>query len=141
MSDPYNLHRFVEAQERVFDRVRAELASGMKRSHWMWFIFPQVRGLGSSPMARMYAIASLDEAKAYLQHPVLGTRLRECVRLVNAVEGRTRHEIFGSPDDMKFHSSMTLFALADPDEPLFAEALRKCCGGAYDRATTDRLKP
>jgi uncharacterized protein (DUF1810 family) len=139
MSDPYNLHRFVEAQERVFDRARAELESGMKRSHWMWFIFPQIRGLGSSPMAQMYAISSLDEAKAYLQHPILGARLRECVRLVNGLEGRTRHQIFGSPDDMKFHSSMTLFTLADPEEPLFAAALRKYCGGVTDRATTDRL--
>ena len=94
MEDPYNLFRFVEAQERVFERVHVELAAGMKRSHWMWFIFPQLKGLGTSPMAQMYAIASLDEAKAYLQHPVLGARLRECVRLVNAVEGRTRHEIF-----------------------------------------------
>jgi uncharacterized protein (DUF1810 family) len=140
MSDPYNLTRFVEAQERVFDRVLSELKSGLKQSHWMWFVFPQIRGLGSSPMAQIYAIASLDEAKAYLQHPILGERLRECVRLVNAVEGRTRHEIFGSPDDMKFHSSITLFALADPDEALFASALRKYCGDAYDSATTDLLK-
>jgi uncharacterized protein (DUF1810 family) len=139
MDDPHNLHRFVQAQERVFERVRAELEGGMKRSHWMWFIFPQIRGLGSSPMAQMYAIASLGEAKAYLQHPVLGARLRECVRLVNAVEGRTRHEIFGSPDDMKFHSSMTLFALADPSEPIFVAALKKYCDGAYDSATTDRV--
>jgi len=140
MSDPYNLHRFVEAQERVFDRVVGELKSGLKRSHWMWFIFPQIRGLGSSPMAQIYAISSLDEAKAYLQHPILGERLRECVRLVNNVEGRTRHEIFGSPDDMKFHSSMTLFALANPQEPLFAAALEKYCDGVTDSATIDRLK-
>ena len=139
MSDPHNLHRFVEAQDRVFERVLSELKSGLKRSHWMWFVFPQIRGLGSSPMAQIYAISSLDEAKAYLQHPILGERLRECVRLVNGLGGRTRHEIFGSPDDMKFHSSMTLFALADPEEALFASALRIYCGDAYDSATTDRL--
>jgi len=140
VSDPYNLYRFVEAQDRVFERVRAELESGKKRSHWMWFIFPQIKGLGSSPMAQIYAISSLDEAKAYLQHPTLGDRLRECVRLVNAVEGRTCHEIFGSPDDMKFHSSMTLFALAAPDEPLFSDALKKYCGSVPDSATLDRLR-
>jgi uncharacterized protein (DUF1810 family) len=141
MDDPYNLSRFVEAQERVYDRVVDELKSGFKRSHWMWFIFPQIRGLGSSPMAQIYAISSLDEAKAYLRHPILGARLRECVRLVNGVDGRTRHEIFGSPDDMKFHSSMTLFALADPQEPLFAAALQKYCGGVSDSATVERLRP
>jgi len=140
MSDPYNLYRFVEAQDRVFDRVVGELKSGLKRSHWMWFIFPQIRGLGSSPVAQTYAISSLEEAKAYLQHPILGERLRECVRLVNGLDGRTRHEIFGSPDDMKFHSSMTLFALADPQEPLFAAALQKFCDGVTDSATIDRLK-
>jgi uncharacterized protein (DUF1810 family) len=139
MNDPHNLDRFVAAQERVFDRVVGELGSGRKQSHWMWFVFPQIRGLGRSPMAQMYAIASLDEAKAYLQHPILGARLRECVRLVNGVEGRNSTEILGSPDDMKFHSSMTLFALADPEEPLFADALRKYCGGDYDRATMERL--
>jgi uncharacterized protein (DUF1810 family) len=141
MDDPYNLTRFVEAQERVFDRVVDELKSGFKRSHWMWFIFPQIRGLGSSPMAQMYEISSLDEAKAYLRHPVLGARLRECVQLVNGVDGRTRREIFGSPDDMKFHSSMTLFAAADPQEPLFAAALQKYCDGITDSATTNRLRP
>jgi len=140
MSDPYNLYRFVEAQDRVFDRVVGELKSGLKRSHWMWFIFPQIRGLGSSPVAQTYAISSLEEAKAYLQHPILGERLRECVQLVNGLDGRTRHEIFGSPDDMKFHSSMTLFALADPQEPLFAAALQKFCDGVTDSATIDRLR-
>ena len=139
MSDPYNLTRFAEAQDPVFQRVRAELESGLKKSHWMWFIFPQIRGLGASPMAQKYAISSLEEAKAYLRHPVLGARLRECVRLVNALEGRSRHEIFGSPDDMKFQSSMTLFALADPDEPLFAAALQKYCGGEHDRRTLSAL--
>jgi uncharacterized protein (DUF1810 family) len=139
MSDPYNLTRFAEAQDPVFQRVRAELEGGLKKSHWMWFVFPQISGLGASPMAQKYAISSLEEAKAYLQHPILGARLRECVRLVNAVEGRSRHEIFGTPDDMKFQSSMTLFALADPDEPLFAAALQKYCGGEYDRRTLTAL--
>jgi uncharacterized protein (DUF1810 family) len=106
----------------------------------MWFVFPQIRGLGSSPMAQAFAISSLDEAKAYLQHPMLGERLRECVRLVNGVEGRSRHAIFGSPDDMKFHSSMTLFALADPEEPLFASALQKYCDGKYDSKTVALLQ-
>ncbi len=141
MTDPYsNLVRFVEAQTPVLERVLAELRRGLKQSHWMWFIFPQITGLGTSPMAQTFAISSLDEAKAYLQHPVLGERLRECVRLVNGVEGRTRHEIFGSPDDMKFHSSMTLFALADPDEPLFASALRKYCDGKQDSKTVALLQ-
>jgi uncharacterized protein (DUF1810 family) len=134
-----SLERFVAAQDPVWPSVVAELRAGRKQSHWMWFVFPQIRGLGRSPMAQMYAIASLDEAKAYLQHPILGARLRECVRLVNGVEGRNSTEIFGPPDDMKFHSSMTLFALADPEEPLFADALRKYCGGDYDRATMERL--
>lgn len=138
--DPYNLNRFVEAQAPVFGRVLSELRQGRKQSHWMWFVFPQVRGLGSSPMAQAFAISSLDEAKAYLQHPVLGARLRECVRLVNEVEGRTRHAIFGTPDDMKFHSSMTLFALAEPEEPLFAAALRKYCDGKYDAKTVAQLE-
>jgi uncharacterized protein (DUF1810 family) len=139
VTDEYNLYRFIEAQERVYDRVVGELKSGRKQNHWMWFIFPQIRGLGRSPMAQMYAIGSLDEAKAYLRHPILGARLRECVRLVNGVEDRNSYEIFGSPDNMKFHSSMTLFALADPEEALFAAALQKYCGGEYDGATTERL--
>jgi uncharacterized protein (DUF1810 family) len=145
VEEKYNLQRFVEAQDAgysssVLEQAKRELRNGSKKSHWMWFIFPQIRGLGSSSMAQMYAISSLDEAKAYLQHPILGERLRECVRLVNSVEGRTRHEIFGSPDDMKFHSSMTLFALADPKEQLFASALQKYCGGASDGMTVERLK-
>ncbi len=107
----------------------------------MWFILSPDQGPGlQAPWRKTFAISSLDEAKAYLLHPVLGERLRECVGLVNGVEGRTIHEIFGSPDDMKFHSSMTLFALADPEEPLFAAALHKYCGGVHDSATVDRLK-
>src|ERR1700735_2862975 len=125
MVDPYDLQRFVDAQAPVIDRVCEELAQGRKRSHWMWFIFPQIAGLGFSAMAQRYAIASLDEAWAYLRHPLLGPRLEDCTRLVLAVSGRSATEILGSPDDMKFRSSMTLFAQAAPDQAIFAEALRK----------------
>jgi uncharacterized protein (DUF1810 family) len=139
-SDPYDLERFVKAQARVFDQVCAELRAGEKRSHWMWFVFPQVKGLGSSEMARRYAISSLDEARAYLQHPLLGSRLEECTRLVNAVQGRTLEQIFHQPDSMKFHSSMTLFAHAASDRMIFREALAKYCNGALDPKTIDQLK-
>jgi uncharacterized protein (DUF1810 family) len=115
--------------------VRAELAAGRKRTHWMWFVFPQLRGLGLSSMAQHYGIASLDEARAYLAHPVLGTRLRECCALVLAVEGRSAQEIMGSPDDMKLRSCATLFALAAPDEPLFTQVLDKFYGGEPDPRT------
>jgi uncharacterized protein (DUF1810 family) len=110
--DPYHLQRFVDAQASCFAQVHSELVAGQKRSHWMWFIFPQIRGLGSSPMAHRFAIAGLDEAKAYLIHPILGPRLCECTALVNAVKGGSVGDIFGYPDDLKFHSSVTLFALA-----------------------------
>ena len=123
MAAPFDLDRFVLAQEPVIAQVRAELKAGRKATHWMWFVFPQLAGLGFSHRAQLYAIASLDEAKAYLAHPVLGRRLVECTDLVNAVEGLSAHDIFGSPDDLKFHSSMTLFSLADPDEPAFGTAL------------------
>lgn len=139
MQDPFDLARFVQAQEPVIDQVRHELAEGRKRSHWMWFVFPQLRGLGHSAMAQRYGIASLEEARAYLAHPVLGTRLRGCAALMNAVRGRSAHEILGSPDDMKFQSSMTLFALADPAEPAFGAALDKYYGGARDRRTLAAL--
>src|SRR5215813_7094342 len=119
MDDPFDLQRFVTAQAPLYERVCAELRAGRKRSHWMWFIFPQIQGLGSSAMAQRYAITSLAEAAAYLDHPVLGPRLRECTGLVNAVDGRSAHEIFGSPDDMKFHSAITLFLWARPDDALF----------------------
>jgi uncharacterized protein (DUF1810 family) len=125
MADPYNLHRFVEAQEPVYRQVCAELRRGRKTSHWMWFVFPQVQGLGRSPMAQKFGIASLAEARAYLDHPILGPRLRECTQLVVNVEGRTALEIFGRPDDMKFRSSMTLFSLAAPEDALFKSALTK----------------
>jgi uncharacterized protein (DUF1810 family) len=136
----YDLERFVRAQEPVFARVCAELAAGVKQTHWMWFIFPQLRGLGSSPMAQLYAIASLDEARAYLAHPLLGERLRHCTRLVNGLEGRSAQEIFGDPDELKFRSSMTLFARAAgaAREP-FAQALAKYFAGAEDLRTDQLL--
>ena len=131
----FDLDRFVTAQAPVIASVRQELAAGQKRSHWMWFIFPQLRGLGRSETARHYGITSLAEAKAYLAHPELGARLVECTRLVNEVRGRTVHEIFGSPDDLKFHSSMTLFAHADPDQEAFRTALQTYFSGQPDRNT------
>jgi uncharacterized protein (DUF1810 family) len=135
----FDLDRFVQAQDRVLPAVRRELAEGRKRSHWMWFVFPQLRGLGHSPTALHYGIASLAEAEAYLAHPLLGPRLEECTALVNAVTGRSLHEIFGSPDDLKFHSSMTLFAAARPGPSVFRAALEKYCGGAPDQRTLDLL--
>jgi uncharacterized protein (DUF1810 family) len=139
MADRFDLDRFVRAQEPVIAQVRAELRAGRKATHWMWFVFPQLAGLGFSRNAQFYAISSLDEAKAYLAHEVLGPRLVEYTGLVNAVEGRSAHDIFGSPDDRKFHSSMTLFALAGPDEPAFGTALRKYFGGGKDGRTLELL--
>lgn len=139
MPDAFDLDRFVQAQDPVLAQVRRELGEGRKRTHWMWFVFPQLEGLGRSAAARRYAIGSLAEARAYLQHPVLGPRLVECVELVNKVEGRSVHEIFGGPDDLKFHSSMTLFASARPGASVFREALDKHFGGAPDPLTADRL--
>jgi len=139
MSDPHNLDRFLSAQAPVIEQVRVELRAGRKRGHWMWFVFPQIAGLGHSETARTFAIASLDEARAYLSHEVLGPRLRECAALVVAVEGRSVEEIFGTPDDLKFRSSMTLFAHAAPQEPVFREALKKYFGGVEDRATVERI--
>ncbi len=136
----HDLERFVAAQDPVYARVCAELRAGDKRSHWMWFIFPQLHGLGSSPMARRYAITSLAEARDYLAHPVLGARLRECTSLVNAVPERTLREIFGHPDDLKFRSSMTLFATASVDAEPFAAALRKYCDGRRDARTLELLR-
>jgi uncharacterized protein (DUF1810 family) len=139
MQDPFNLRRFVDAQRPVIDRVLAELRAGQKRSHWMWYIFPQISGLGSSPMAQKFAISSPAEASAYVDHPVLGPSLRECTELVNATEARTIEEIFGYPDHLKFHSSMTLFVRAAPDEPAFQTALQKFFAGKLDPLTLDRL--
>jgi uncharacterized protein (DUF1810 family) len=139
MSDPFNLQRFSDAQQPVYETVRAELRAGQKRSHWMWFVFPQIEGLGSSGMARRFAISSLEEARAYLEHPVLGARLRECSRLVADVNGRSIEEIFGYPDDIKFRSSMTLFAQATPENEVFVECLRKYFEGKADPSTLARL--
>ncbi len=140
MPDPYRLQRFVDAQASCFAQVRSELATGKKRSHWMWFIFPQLKGLGSSPMAQRFAISGIDEAKAYLAHPVLGDRLRDCTSLVNAVSGRSIEDIFGYPDDLKFHSSVTLFAEAShPENKVFNEALEKYFNGVPDKATMEQL--
>lgn len=135
-----DLDRFVEAQERVRDAVTRELAAGEKRSHWMWFVFPQIAGLGHSPTAQHYAIGSLEEARAYLAHPTLGARLREWTRLVLAVHGRSAEEIFGYPDNLKFRSSMTLFDAASDDEELFRAALEKYYGGEADEATLRHLR-
>jgi len=135
MDDPHDLQRFVAAQESVYPQVQAELAAGAKRSHWMWFVFPQLKGLGRSSMARHYGIASKAEALAYWQHPLLGPRLRHCSALVLGVEGKTALQILGSPDDMKFHSCMTLFAQVAPDEPVFDAALEKYFGGVPDPNT------
>jgi uncharacterized protein (DUF1810 family) len=138
-SDPFDLERFVKAQDPVFEEVRAELRRGHKTGHWMWFVFPQIAGLGASATARRYAISSRDEAAAYLQHPVLGARLRECARLVIAVADRTVEEIFGYPDNLKFRSSLTLFAHAAADNGVFTEALRKYFVGERDPLTLARL--
>ena len=133
------LERFVEAQDGVYDRALGEVRSGRKRSHWMWFVFPQLRGLGHSAMAYQYGIASLDEAREYLSHPVLGARLWEITTAANALEGRSLREIFGGPDDLKFRSSMTLFHCADPEESVYREALDGLCGGVEDRRTIELL--
>jgi uncharacterized protein (DUF1810 family) len=135
-----DLERFVDAQAPVYESVRSELSAGRKRSHWMWFVFPQLRGLGHSSTAHFYGIASATEAQAYLAHPVLGPRLRECVELVLAVNGRTAHDIFGSPDDLKFRSSMTLFAHIASEKSRFQRALDTYYGGESDSLTLDFLR-
>ncbi len=139
MADPFNLARFVDAQAPLYEEVRRELKAGRKQSHWMWFIFPQIAGLGQSPMSIRFAIASLDEAKAYLAHPVLGARMRECATLALGVENKTAREIFGPVDEMKFRSSMTLFARAAPDEAIFQRCIDKYFAGGPDPATSARL--
>jgi uncharacterized protein (DUF1810 family) len=140
MADPFNLQRFVDAQAPVYEHVRREMEAGRKESHWMWFIFPQIAGLGQSPMSIRFAIASLDEAKAYLAHPVLGARLREGAQLTLDVEGKTARDIFGSIDEMKFRSSMTLFARAASDEDLFQRCIDKYFAGASDPPTLAKLE-
>jgi uncharacterized protein (DUF1810 family) len=139
MDDPYNLRRFVDAQQAVYETVCGELRQGRKESHWMWFIFPQIKGLGHSEMARKFAISSRDEAKAYLAHPVLGPRLRECSRIVADLEGKSVEDIFGYPDDMKFRSSMTLFAQTAKDNEIFRRCLEKYFQGEPDRLTLAAL--
>ncbi len=138
-NDPHNLQRFVDAQNAVFEQVCAELREGQKQGHWMWFIFPQLRGLGNSELADHFAITSRDEAQMYLKHRVLGPRIRECTRLVNLVEGRLINQIFEYPDDLKFRSSMTLFAAATPENKIFNDALQKYFRGEPDRLTLERL--
>jgi uncharacterized protein (DUF1810 family) len=135
-----DLDRFLAAQDPVLDQVRAELAAGRKRSHWMWFVFPQLRGLGQSAMAQQYGLASLAEARAYLAHPVLGKRLRDCTALVNAVQGRSAEEILGGVDALKFRSCMTLFDAAEPGDSVFRTALDRYYGGVEDPRTLALLQ-
>jgi len=138
-NDSHDLERFVEAQDPVIEQVKKELRAGRKRSHWMWFVFPQVEGLGKSRKARRYAISSQQEADAYLAHPVLGSRLRGCTGIVNGIEGRSANEIFGSPDDLKFRSSMTLFEAVTDDPSPFRRALELYYDGDRDQTTLDFL--
>ena len=138
--DPFDLARFVRAQEGSYVQALAEVRQGRKTSHWMWFVFPQLAGLGSSATAQHYAIAGLDEARAYLAHPVLGPRLREVARAAADLAGRTAREVFGSPDDLKLRSSLTLFEAAAAHEPVFARALDALCGCERDGRTLERLR-
>ncbi|MDP6543794.1 MAG: DUF1810 domain-containing protein [Phycisphaerae bacterium] len=139
MNDPYNLQRFLNAQERIFESVVRELSSGQKRTHWMWYIFPQIAGLGHSMTARKYAISSPEEARAYLDHETLGPRLRQCVQLVNDVNGRSAEQIFHYPDYLKFRSSMTLFAHCSTDDAVFRRAIEKYFDGKPDTLTLNIL--
>lgn len=141
MNNPYNLQRFLDAQEPVFERVLSELRDGRKRSHWMWFIFPQLKGLGHSEMAQRYGISGHDEAVAYLHHPSLGARLESCSRALLQWRHRSAVDILGSPDDLKLRSSMTLFAQVAPDNPLFQELLDAFFEGKPDATTLSKLKP
>lgn len=138
-ADQYDLRRFVDAQELVYDTVLEELRNGRKRSHWIWFVFPQLQGLGHSPTAVRFGISSLDEARAYLAHPVLGPRLRECARLIGVIEGRSVDDIFGWPDNLKVRSSMTLFTRATDDNAEFRAVLDKFYNGEDDPATVELL--
>jgi uncharacterized protein (DUF1810 family) len=141
VEDPYDLERFVAAQDAggTYDRAAAELRAGRKATHWMWFVFPQIAGLGYSPASRTYAISSLDEARAYLAHPVLGPRLIECAAILTSVPGRTAEQIFGEVDALKLCSSMTLFMHAAPGEPAFRQVLDRYFGGVPDSATEQRI--
>lgn len=140
MTDPFNLRRFVEAQESDYPTVLQELAAGQKRGHWIWYIFPQIEGLGGSPMSRKYAISSRGEAKAYAEHSILGPRLRECAQLVVNVKGRSAEQIFPYPDNLKFRSCMTLFEQSAVDSAIFRRALLKYFGGKGDQSTLDILE-
>ena len=135
----YDLERFITAQQPVISQVYAELRSGRKQSHWMWFIFPQLMGLGRSELSQKYGIVSLGEAEHYLKHSILGSRIRECTQLVNQIEGATIREIFGRPDDLKFHSSMTLFAHATAENKVFLDSLKKYFNGEFDQTTLGKL--
>jgi uncharacterized protein (DUF1810 family) len=139
MDDPFNLQRFVDAQEHVYASVLSELKRGRKYGHWIWFIFPQIKGLGHSPNSEFFGISSSQEARAYLQHPVLGPHLEECTQLVNAVAGRSAEDIFGEIDAMKFRSCMTLFANATPENGIFMRALQKYFDGEFDPLTIRHL--
>jgi uncharacterized protein (DUF1810 family) len=139
LPDPFNLSRFISAQEPVMQEVLSELRAGRKASHWMWYVFPQIQGLGSSHTARHYAMASREEARAYHEHPVLGARLKECTRLVLNIDGGNAQQIFGYPDDLKFRSCMTLFAEVAPEEPMYRESLVKYFGGEADPRTLEIL--
>jgi uncharacterized protein (DUF1810 family) len=139
VSDPFDLQRFVDAQRDTYDTALAELRAGRKRSHWMWFVFPQIAGLGRSATAQHFAVSGLDEARAYLTHPVLGPRLVECARALTELEGTDPVAVFGSIDAQKLRSSMTLFAHADPEQPLFRAVLDRYYDGVEDDATTGRL--
>ena len=139
MGDKYDLQRFVTAQNPVIDQVRTELGSGRKTGHWMWFIFPQIKGLSLSETSRYFAISSREEAAAYLEHPILGRRLRECTELVSRIEGKSIDQIFDHPDDLKFRSSMTLFAKVAENDEIFLDTLKKYFGGELDTSTLARL--
>lgn len=139
MTDNYHLQRFLDAQDHVYDAVLDELRAGIKSSHWMWYVFPQITGLGHSGMAQTFAISSLEEAKAYLQHPVLCPRLRECTQLVLNVDGHSAEQIFGYPDNLKFRSCLTLFTTATTENKVFKEALLKYFDGKPDTVTLDIL--
>jgi uncharacterized protein (DUF1810 family) len=139
MSDPFNLERFLEAQKTIYERVTTELRAGQKSSHWMWFIFPQIRGLGHTETSIFFSISSVPEAKAYLNHPVLGPRLRECCELLMQIEGRSASQIFGSPDDLKLRSSMTLFAQVTDRDSIFKRVVKRYFEGQLDQRTLDLL--
>ena len=138
-ADPFNLERFISAQKKQYDAAHRELERGRKETHWMWFVFPQIEGLGQSPTSRLYAIKSAAEARAYLEHPVLGDRLRDCAKILLGHKGLSAHDIFGSPDDVKLRSSMTLFGAVATQEPAFAQVLDLYFQGQHDARTLELL--